>query len=167
MKVVQVSKKIKSSAEGYRFVPLGAGVHYAPQKLLWIARNFPHDGDKIQFPVMGDVRETKGGNLLLYPGQKIIHLFYVPCGYRGETELIYSSIFTEGKIFYFPSFESERGSKGISIEVLVIVQPQEKIVLGFYRTGRLYGESANLTLSISGESWEVLPASPEEVIELG
>ncbi len=161
----EVKKKIIAVGE-YRFVPLGAVEHFRPKMKLWIARNSRFfSEEELEFPVQGNLRETKGGNLLLSPGDKWIHLLYIPCGYRGETEFVYSSVPAEGRVFTFPYFESERGSKGISLEVLVVADLEE-IILGFSRTGRLYGEPEHLTLIIRGKDMDVLPAPHEEVIEL-
>jgi len=161
--------------EGSKFfyLDIGSEVHGRKSFRLWIAgRLVKREEDEwngkkyerfyVEFPLKGArIEKTEKGNLVLRSADGwVTYDVYVPCGYRGGSEVEILEPEDRIELDYFV-YRSPRGNLGISHGKLVSAKSRS-IKFRWKRSGRLYGSSPQgITVLYEDGKEEVLEDLPD------
>lgn len=174
MKVRKVSFREDEAGNKYPFVDFGSEVHGRISFRLWVSGRLlekDEEGDYvITFPKRGaKIERTQKGSLVLRPStDTMVYNIYVPCGYRGDSEITILSEHYEAFSYYI--YHSPRGSLGVSKGMLVNAPEGIPLKYKWKRTGRLYGDpSEGITIVMPDgveKQFEEVPDGLEALQEL-
>ena len=143
---------------GYYYIEFNVGRGY---KKIWVNRKLisEKEGKPKLTTEWITYRETEKGNIVLLPSENkntTVVILYGECGYRGSSNL--SGTFKP--ILRGAYYHSPNGRLGISD--LVLAQIKNGDIIQLKRTGRLYGEPANVTFKVIFQNNEIKIITADE-----
>ena len=155
----------------YYYFPVGAEDFGRPRYRAWVHHSLVRRDEEghpyIELPLKG-ARIDQGKSertLILRPDTRLnVFNVFVPCGYRGGSEIKFISPVDRSFVYY--RYRSQRGSLGVSTGYLVVT-PEDHVVFEWKRTGRLYGADPTGVTKLTLNGREVdLEMSAEDTCEL-
>ena len=155
------------SMDGKRFyfIDFGSEAHGRTSFRLWINRQLvkeTDEGAELNFPVVNAcIEKTQKGSYVLRPKQGYTTFdLFVPCGYRGSSEL---EILQPEPIILlnYYKYRSPRGSLGVG-EGAVLSVKGDTVYYKWHRYGRLYGSPPQgITIARADGTTEELDGLPD------